>query len=94
MQVQQIFSTPVKVNGIPFVVCVGTERIYTGAFWTPLSSLSFDGVVIIQPFNKDETTIQISLGYPGSDMFTGRDPRVDKRILYVLAQDGKLLENP
>lgn len=86
-RVQQIFPMPVRVNGIPFVVCVGEERIYTGAFWTPVSSLRYDGVVIMQPWDTKETTIQIALGYPVPDVFTGNDPRADRRILKALEQD-------
>jgi hypothetical protein len=89
-RVQQIFPTMVRVNGIPFVVSVGRERIYAGGFWTPLSSLSYGGVVIMQPFATDRTTIQISLGYPGAPFFTGQDPRSDPRVLQALASAGKL----
>jgi hypothetical protein len=89
-RIQGIFTLPVKVDGIPFVVCVGKERIYTGAFWTPLSSLSYDGVVIMQTFDTENATIQIALGYPGPDAFTGTDPRADPRIIKALEQDGKL----
>jgi hypothetical protein len=87
-RVQQIF--PIPVNGIPFVVCVGNERIYTGAFWTPISSISYDGVVIMQPFNAKDTTIQITLGYPGPDFFTGNDLRADSRIMKALEEDEKI----
>ena len=90
IRVQKIFPMPVKVDGLPFVVCVGKERIYTGAFWTPVSSISYDGVVIMQPFAANETTIQIVLGYPVPDVFKGYDPRADSRIMKALEQDGKL----
>ncbi len=89
-RIQQIFPLPVKVDGIPFVVCVGEQPIYAGAFWTPLSSLSFDGVVIMQPFETDGTTIRIVLGYPGPDAFMGRDPRADERVMKALQAAGKL----
>lgn len=89
-RLQQIFPMPVKVDGIPFVVCVGNERIYTGAFWTLLSSLSYDGVVILQSFDSTATTIQLTLGYPGPDVFTGIDPRADPRIMKALEQSKKL----
>jgi hypothetical protein len=87
-RVRQI--SPMPVNGNPFVVCVGNEHIYTGAFWTPISSLSFDGVVIMQPLDAKDTTIQISLGYPGADFFTGKDPRADSRVMRALEKDKKL----
>lgn len=90
IRIQQIFPMPVKVAGIPFVVCVGDERIYTGAFMTPVSSISYDGVVISQPFDTTKTTIQIALGYPGQGAFTGGDPRGDSRIINALEQSKKL----
>ena len=89
-RVQQLFPMSVGVYGLPFVVCVGKERIYTGAFWTPISSLSYDGVVIMQPFEAQGTTVQIVLGYPSPDFFKGNDPRADARIMKVLEQAGKL----
>ena len=89
-RVQQLFPASLRVSGLPFVVCVGKERIYAGAFWTPISSLSYDGVVIMQPMDTKDTLIQISLGYPGPDFFTGQDPRADARIMRALEQDGKL----
>jgi hypothetical protein len=90
MYIQDLFSTPVGVSGFPFVVAVGDERIYAGAFWTPASSLSFDGVVIMEPFGEEGNVIYISLGYPGLDFYTGKDPRADPRILDALQAAGKL----
>jgi hypothetical protein len=90
IRVQRIFPMPVKADGIPFVVCVGKERIYFGAFMTTVSSISYDGIVIGQPLKTEPTTIQITLGYPGQDVFTGNDPRADSRIMKALEQQNKL----
>ena len=81
---------PVRVDGIPFVVCVGEERIYSGGFWTPLSSLAYDGVIIMQPWDTNQTTIYISLGYPAPEAFTRNDPRADPRVMDALEQANKL----
>ena len=89
-RIQQIFPVPVELDGIPFVVCVGKERIYAGAFWTPRSAINYDGVVIMQSFGADKTIIQIALGYPVSEVFTGIDPRADPRIMKALEQNKKL----
>jgi hypothetical protein len=89
-RIQQLFTLPVEVRGIPFVVCVGAERIYAGGFWTPASSISFDGVVISQPFDPDERVINIGLSYPSLEAFTGEDPRSDPRVLQWLEEAGKL----
>jgi hypothetical protein len=89
-RIQQLFELPVRVSGLPFVVSVGDERIYAGAFWTPASSLSFDGVVILQPFEPDQRVVRIALGYPSPRAFTGQDPRSDERILRSFQAAGKL----
>ncbi len=89
-KLEQAFPRSIGVRGVPFVVCVGGERIYAGAFWTPLSSLSFDGIVILQPCMMQEQTMRIDLGYPSGGYFTGRDPRADARILNALRAVGKL----
>jgi len=89
-RIQQLYSLPVKVDGMPFVVCMGRDPVYAGAFWTPVSSLSFDGVIICPPFDRDECVIRIGLGYPTSEAFRGEDPRSDPRILQSLEAAGKL----
>jgi hypothetical protein len=86
---ERISQLLAPVDGRFFVVTVGSERIYGGAFWTLASSLIFDGVVIEVPLVGQPMRIQ--LGYPESrDVFTGKDPRADKRILRALEQAGKL----
>jgi len=89
-KLSRAFPQSIGVRGVPFVVCVGAQRIYAGAFWTPLSSLSFDGVVILQPCMMQQQTIRIELGYPSGAFFTGTDPRADPRVLGALRADGKL----
>lgn len=89
-RVQELFPIPVRVDGIPFVVRVGDEAIYAGAFWTPLSSLSYDGVIIPQPFGDQDNVIELALGYPSPLAFTGDDPRGEPRIIEALSKAGKL----
>ena len=90
---ERIKSLQIPVSGGPdFVVCVGPERIYGGAFWTPVSSMSFDGVVIWPMLDPSERTIRIQPGNPSSEWFQGEDPRADRRILRALRQAGKLRE--
>ena len=93
-RLQLVFQEPVKVSGIPFVVCVGSQRIYSGALWTPVSSISYDEVVILQSYESEGTTIQLTLGYPGPAAFTGRDPRADPRIVRALELTNKLKSIP
>lgn len=89
-RLQRAFPKPVQVSGIPFVVCIGAQRICSGAFWTPASSISYDGFIILQSFETIGTTIHLTLAYPSSDVFTGRDPRSDPRIVSALEQADKL----
>jgi hypothetical protein len=79
----------VPTDGRVFVVCVDGERIYSGAFWTLASSLSFDGVVIAVPLV--DASLRLQLGYPASpDLFSGEDLRSDGRILEALQRAEKL----
>jgi len=74
-----------------FVVYVGREPIYAGAFWATYFSSSFDGIVIdiLPALNKHP--IRIQLGYPESlELFEGEDLRSDPRILLSLDAAGKL----
>jgi hypothetical protein len=89
-RIQQLFTLPVEVRGMPFVVCAGADRIYAGAFWTLASSVSFDGVVICEPYDRDRRVIRIGLGYPSPEAFTGTDSRSDPRVLQSLEAAGKL----
>jgi hypothetical protein len=78
--------------GVPFVVCVGTERIYPGAFWVSYSSVSYDGIVVdTLPAQAGSPLVRFQLGYPGSpELFSGEDPRSDPRIQQSLRNAGKL----
>ncbi|MFP4343748.1 MAG: hypothetical protein ACLFU8_03545 [Anaerolineales bacterium] len=76
----------IPVSGLPFVLYVGEEPIYAGAFWTPLSSLSFDGVVIEPWLPGGENAFHVTLGYPGPDFFEGEDPRADPRLLAAISE--------
>ena len=90
---ERIHRFHVPTSGVSFAVCVNGEPIFSGAFWTLVSSQSFDGVVIlVDPIDaaKELPVIQIQLGYPGPDFFHGDDPRSDPRILEALEQAGKL----
>jgi len=89
-RVISLFSLPVDVDGMPFVVVVDDEPIYSGAFYTPLSSISYGGVVVMQPLGENARTLSFGLGYPGADVFEGTDPRSDSRIISRLGMENKL----
>ena len=89
---ERISQLDVPVRGKSFVVCVDREPIYWGAFWTPISSLSFDGVTIWKPLSSEGPhVITIELGYPSSSFYGGEDPRNNPEVMRSLEQAGKLI---
>ena len=81
-----IFSQGMPMSGVPFVIRAKGERIYAGAFWSMASSLPFDGVTILQPFDPAGSPLIISLGYPTQEFYTGQDPRSDERLRSALEE--------
>jgi hypothetical protein len=82
----------VPVYGTSFIVCAGRQPVYQGAFWTPVSSISYNGVTIWKPYDVDtKPVIALSLGYPGASFYSGEDPRNNARLMFVLERDGKLI---
>jgi hypothetical protein len=90
LQLLAILSGGMPSSGVPFVIMVYEQPIYAGAFWTLLSSLSFDGVTILQPSDPAGQTLYITLGYPSADNFTGEDPRGNPRLQQALEDAGIL----
>jgi hypothetical protein len=89
---EDIFRLDVPGNGKSFVVCVDKKPIYWGAFWTPISSISFDGVTIWKPYSLGEPhIINLELGYPSSSFYRGEDPRNNPGVINSLEQAGKLI---
>jgi len=88
---ERIQALQVTTQGKSFLVCVDKGPIYWGAFWTPVSSQSFDGVTIwIPSFNEQENTITLELGYPSTSFYQGEDPRSNPVIMESLEEAGKL----
>lgn len=87
---ERIKKLDVPGGGRDFAVCIDRNPIYFGAFWNPVSSLGFGGIVIMKPFGTDKRIIQIQLGYPASKFFKGDDPRSNQKIFQSLRQKGKL----
>jgi hypothetical protein len=89
---EDIFQLEVPVEGKSFVVCVDRKTVYWGAFWTPISSISFDGVTIWKPFSSQEpNVITLELGYPAPSFYGGEDPRNNPEVMTSLEQAGKLI---
>jgi hypothetical protein len=89
---EDISQLDVPVSGKSFVVCVDRKPVYWGAFWTPISSISFDGVTIWKPLSLGEPhVINLDLGYPSSSFYGGEDPRNNPEVIRSLEQAGKLI---
>jgi hypothetical protein len=89
---ERISQLDVPVQGKAFAVCVDKSPVYTGAFWTPISSISFDGVTIWKPFTKaGPPVVTLELGYPSSSFYGGKDPRNEPQIISSLEQAGKYI---
>ena len=89
---ERISQLEIPVRGKSFLVCVDKGPIYWGAFWTPISSMSFDGVTIWKPLSsQDFKVITLELGYPSSSFYGGEDPRNSAEIMKSLEQAGKLI---
>lgn len=87
---ERILELEVPTSGRVFVVAVDGQPIYWGAFWTPVSSMSFDGVTILSLLPANGDSIQLQLGYPSESHFTGQDPRSNPTIMQALERAGKL----
>jgi hypothetical protein len=88
---KRISQLEVPVGGKSFVVCVNRKPIYWGAFWTPISSVSFDGVTIWkQLWAQEPEVVKLELGYPSSSFYEGEDPRNNAEVMESLEQAGKL----
>ena len=90
---QRVSELEVPTSGKSFMVCVDKSPVYWGAFWTPVSSQSFDGVTIWMPMGDEiPEIITLELGYPSSSFYGGDDPRDNEDILESLSQSGKLTD--
>lgn len=93
--VEKLSGLQVPVNGRSFAVCVDRYPVYWGAFWTSISSFSFDGVTIMVPLNtQDSKIIKIELGYPSPSFYQGEDPRNNEEVIRALEKAGKLVTGP
>jgi len=89
---ERISRLEVPIQGKSFMVCVDKGPIYWGAFWTPISSLSFDGITIWKPLGSQELKmISIKIGYPSSTLYDGEDPRDNTEVIKSLEQAGKFI---
>ncbi len=75
-----------------FAVTVDRQIIYTGYFWSSVSSRSVNWIVIDLLFTENNT-LYVQMGYPGGMLSSSiPDNRNDSRILDVLRRDNKLID--
>jgi hypothetical protein len=86
----QLQSVILQKCGLPLVVCVGNEPIYSGALWTSYSSAIFEGIVIdVYPAEHGEP-VRVQLRYPPGMFEDMEDPRASPTIFEALARAEKL----
>jgi hypothetical protein len=83
-------SLMTPLNGTKFAIRLYGEDIYSGWFWTPISSISCSDIVIETLVRNN--TIKIATGYPSSH-FQGEDPRDNPKILNYFQEVGKLIDD-
>jgi len=77
----------VPLTGKPFVVIAEGQRIYVGAFWTPISSVNPPGIPLIISTWTPGTEKKI---YDIEELGSRTDMMHDERILKALKKAGKL----
>jgi hypothetical protein len=78
------------VEGTPFVVVVNGERIYPGAFYTNVSSISCElPVIVVDRATPSADVLLIERAYPES-IASGKDLRSDVRVRDALGKLKKL----
>jgi hypothetical protein len=89
---QRIAQLEVPVRGTSFMVCVDKQPVYAGAFWTPISSIAYNGVTIWKPLTSAKPYIvTLELGYPSTSFYGGEDPRNSPQIIDSFKKAGKLI---
>ena len=81
----------VGVRGVPFVVAVDEQPVYLGAFYSSLSSASFDHpVILIDELEQTTNSAVIHRSYPPGHQPDTPDPRSAPGIFQLFREAGKL----
>jgi len=70
--IKKLMDLQIPVKGKPFALCLNRQPVYYGFFWTPVSSISCDGIVILQPSQVNQNTVKVERGYPSEVFFRGK----------------------
>ena len=88
---RRIRELSVPVVGEPFVLKVNGEELYRGYFWTSISSISCNGIMI-DVLRITDNCVSLENGYPSESFFTGADPRDQKEVFEYFQRIGKLVQ--
>ena len=86
---ERISKAQYPVTPTPFAIALDGKVIYIANFIPGYSSMSCESCITIEPYSADNQFMVI-LGYPGSDYFSGPDPRNDSRLITRFRTDNKL----
>lgn len=86
---KRLSESKVPLDGRAFVACAEGRPLFVGAFWSYLSSLSYEGVSLMVPV-PDMQTVHLESGYPTSRFANGSDPLQDPQVLKALQRENKL----
>lgn len=90
------YQTTTYINGglyqKSFVAKLGDEELYSGKFWTNLSSSSYPGIVISDVFmiSPEYNTLTVASQYPGDTNLENDELIKDKRIIEHFKEINKL----
>ncbi len=86
---ERIKKVEYLVTPTPFAIALDGKVIYIANFIPGYSSMSCETCITIEPYSADNQ-FMVNLGYPGSDFFSGPDPRNDSRLISRFRTDNKL----
>ena len=83
----------IPAHGLPFAVTANKEIIYTGYFWSRISSAICEAIIIELIVSEFDNSFNLSLklGFP-EDLVSVPDKRNDNRILNIFRRDNKLIQ--
>lgn len=85
----KIYQVKYPVTPTPFALALDGKVIYIANFIPGYSSMSCETCITIEPYSADNE-FMVNLGYPGSNYFSGPDPRNDSKLITRLKTDNKL----
>jgi hypothetical protein len=77
----------IPVSGLAFGIYVDRDLIYEGKIFSLESSVSCDCIAVVRTIPLSELpSLNIELGYPSENFYTGKDLRNSKKLIEVLVQ--------